>query len=98
MATNRLMAIAWPAFMAAGVLELFVFAFADPMELSWGGEPLGWSRQAVYTVSFFVFWAITLAACAFTTLLRMSPAEVNACPFVPSQRPESCPGARAPLR
>jgi hypothetical protein len=89
---QRWMWILWPAFLSACLLELVVFAVADPMELQWSGQVLGWSRPTVYTVSFFVFWAITATACALTTLLRMSPAEVNACPFVPAERPEGCPG------
>jgi len=46
----------------------------------------------VYTAAFFVFWTISFSACVFTTLLRMSPAEVNECPFTPDERPEGCPG------
>lgn len=95
---QRLMAIAWPAFMAACLLEVVVFAFADPADLQWGGEPLGLARQAVYTIGFFIFWAVSMAACAFTTLLGMTPAEVNACPFEPGERPEGCPGMGSPLR
>lgn len=89
---SRLMWILWPAFMAACALELVVFAVADPMDLHWGTHALGWSRQGVYTVAFFAFWAICAAACALTTVLRMSPAEVNECPFEPAERPEGCPG------
>lgn len=95
---QRLMAMVWPAFMAACLLEALVFAVADPMDLSWAGEPLGWSRQAVYTGAFFAFWLVTLSACAVTTLLGMTREEVNACPFAPSARPEGCPGTTAPLR
>lgn len=84
--------LAWPAFMAACVLELLVFALVDPMDLHAGGAPLGWSRQGVYTIAFLAFWAISFAACLFTTLLRMTPAEVNECPFSPGERPEGCPG------
>jgi hypothetical protein len=90
--TQRLIGVAWPAFMAACLLELVVFAFADPLELHWAGQPLGWSRQGVYTVAFFAFWAISFTACAFTTLLRMTPTEVNECPFAPGERPDGCPG------
>lgn len=89
-----LLAVAWPAFMAACALELVVFAFADPMDLHWAGERLAWSRQGVYTLAFFVFWMVSAAACAFTTLLRLTPGEVNDCPFDPSQRPEGCPAVR----
>ena len=92
MAPQKLMWIAWPAFMAACVLELLVFAVADPMDLHWNGHALGWSRQGVYTVAFFVFWLVSSAACALTTLLRMTPAEINECPFDPARRPDGCPG------
>lgn len=78
MAAKRLMWIAWPAFLAACALELAVFAVADPMELQWAGQALGWSRQGAYTAAFFVFWLISAAACALTTVLCMSAAEVNA--------------------
>ena len=54
---ERVLSVLWPAFVMAGVLETVVFAMVDPETLTWfGGEPLAWSRQAVYTVSFFVFW------------------------------------------
>jgi hypothetical protein len=92
--THRIIGILWPAFMAACLLEVLVFAVADPLDLHWGGEPLGWSRQAIYTAGFFSFWAISLAACASTTLLRMTPAEINECPFAPEARPEGCPGRK----
>jgi hypothetical protein len=74
---NRLFWIAWPAFLAACVLELLVFAFVDPSELHWAGDTLHWSRQAVYTVAFFGFWGVSVGACALTALLRLEPAEVN---------------------
>ncbi|AMO25611.1 hypothetical protein UC35_20365 [Ramlibacter tataouinensis] len=90
---QRLGWVAWPAFLAACMLELIVFAVADPLELQWGGGPLGWSRRSVYTVSFFVFWVVSLGPCALAILLHMRPAEVNECPFDPSQRPEGCPGS-----
>jgi hypothetical protein len=74
----RLLWIAWPAFLAACALELLVFALVDPAELAWAGEPLRWSRQAVHTAAFFAFWAISLAACALATLLRVAPQDLNA--------------------
>ena len=47
------------------------------MELQWSGHALGWSRQAVYTAAFFVFWAVSAGACMLTALLRLAPAETN---------------------
>lgn len=90
---NRLMWIAWPAFLAACVLELLVFAVVDPTELAWSGSALGWSRQATYAVAFFAFWLVTAGACFMTTLLRKSAAELNACPFLPEERPQGCPAS-----
>ena len=87
---QRWMWIAWPAFLVAGVLEMVVFALVDPSELHWQGRPLGWSNQAIYTVSFFFFWGATVASSALTTLLAMSPFEVNRCPVPPDQRPADC--------
>lgn len=65
----RILGIAWPAFVAASALEMLVFALVDPQDLHWGGQALAVSRQTVYTVSFFAFWAIVAAACATATLL-----------------------------
>ncbi len=77
MTQQRLMWILWPAFLAAGVSEILVFALVDPHELHWGGQPLGWSREAVYTVAFFVFWGISTISNGLTALLAMPASEVN---------------------
>lgn len=91
MLQQRLMWIAWPAFLVAGVLEVLVFAMVDPQDLQWFGQPLDLSRQAVYTVAFFVFWGITMVSSTLTTLLAMSPFEVNRCPLPATDRPDGCP-------
>ena len=89
--TQRLMWIAWPAFLVAGALEVLVFAMVDPQDLHWFGQPLALSRLEVYTLAFFAFWVLTMASGALTTLLAMSPFELNRCP-VPDQqdRPDDC--------
>lgn len=74
---QRLMWIAWPAFLVAAVLEMVVFALVDPSDLHWFGAPLPFSREAVYTMAFFGFWGATMVSSALTTLLAMSPFEVN---------------------
>jgi hypothetical protein len=74
---QRLMWIAWPSFLMAGVMEMLVFAMVDPQDLHWFGHALEMSRQGVYTLSFFVFWFIIGLSCALTALLAMPPAEVN---------------------
>lgn len=90
MSSQRIMWIAWPAFMVACVLEFLVFALVDPQDLHWFGQPVGLSRQGVYTVAFFVFWGITMVSSGLTTLLAKSPFEVNRCPMPVGDRPEGC--------
>ena len=87
---QRLMWIAWPAFLVAAVLEMVVFALVDPSELHWLGHPLNLSREAVYTLTFFLFWIATMISGALTSLLAMSPFEVNRCPVPEDERPSSC--------
>ena len=91
MKTKKLMWIAWPAFLVAGVLEMLVFAMVDPQDLHWFGQPVELSRQGVYTVAFFLFWGITMLSSGLTTLLAISPFEVNQCPRPEGERPEGCP-------
>ena len=91
MLAQRLMWIAWPAFLLAGVIEMLVFALVDPQDLQWFGHPLALSREGVYTLAFFAFWLLSMASSALTTLLSMSPFEVNRCPLPIDGRPEGCP-------
>lgn len=91
MLKKRLMWILWPAFLMAGVLEMLVFAVVDPQDLHWLGNPMELSRQSIYALAFFAFWGITTVASGLTTLLAMSPFEVNRCPLPPDGRPDGCP-------
>jgi uncharacterized membrane protein YcfT len=70
------MAVAWSSFLMAGVLEALVFAVVDPHELRWfGAAPVDWPVQAVYTVSFLIFWGVTALAGSLTLLLASLPDE-----------------------
>lgn len=90
MKAKRWMWIIWPAFLMAAVLEMLVFAFVDPSEMHWHGQSLMLSREAIYTLTFFAFWGATVFSSALTTLLSMSPFEVNRCPVPVDQRPSVC--------
>lgn len=75
MRSRYLMGVGWPAFLAACVLELVVFAVVDPADLHWlRADGHAWSRSSVYTLAFVVFWAITLAAGALTAALVLPAA------------------------
>ncbi|HCL87123.1 hypothetical protein [Pulveribacter sp.] len=90
MLMQRMMWIAWPAFLMAGVMEMVVFAFVDPGTLYWFDQPLQVSREGIYTLAFFAFWAIIMASSALTTLLALSPFEMNRCPVPTDERPLDC--------
>lgn len=49
------MAIAWPGFLVACLLEVLVFALVDPQDVRWLGHQLLSSREAVYTWTFLYF-------------------------------------------
>ena len=74
---QKWMWIAWPSFLMAGVLELLVFAVVDPQDMNWFGQPFEISRQAVYTLSFFVFWLVISIAGSLTVILSLPANEVN---------------------
>ena len=75
--SRTLIWVLWPGFLLSCVIELLVFGLVDPGELHWAGEALPLSRQAVYTVAFFVFWALATATCALTVLLAVPAGELN---------------------
>lgn len=76
--TRRLAAVAWPAFLMAGVLEMLVFSLVDPGDLHWlGGASVEIDRKAVYTVAFFVFWVVVGLGSALTQLILVEPNVLN---------------------
>jgi hypothetical protein len=58
--------------------------------VQWFGHPLALSRQAVYSLSFFAFWFLSMVSSGLTTLLSASPFEINRCPVAVDQRPAEC--------
>ena len=80
MRIQRLLGLLWPAFIAACVLQLMVFALVDPLDILWAGAPIGWSRPGVYTAAFFAFWTICAASSAITALLSLPGADINRLP------------------
>lgn len=77
MPNRSLMLILWPAFLAAGVLEIMVFAVLDPHALTLLGEQVNWSREAIYSISFLIFWAVFAGCSAVTLVLARTPGDVN---------------------
>jgi hypothetical protein len=74
---KRLIWILWPSFIVGGIAESVFFTLIDPQELYLFGEPVHWSKTAVYSVGFFMFWGIAAASSAFTCFLQRSARDIN---------------------
>ncbi|MFA7280227.1 MAG: hypothetical protein WC100_09025 [Sterolibacterium sp.] len=81
---RQLIWILWPSFVVAGFAEVVFFTLVDPQELYLFGEPVHWSRTAIYSSGFFAFWAICAASSLFTVFIQRSPDQVNRCDIAAS--------------
>jgi len=91
MIRDKLIWILWPSFIVAGVAEVVFFTAFDPQEFVFLGEPVAWSHTAMYSIGFFVFWALTGATSALTCFFQQTSAEINRCPLDSADRPMGCP-------
>ena len=64
----KLMWSLWPAFLGACALELLFFGAIDPHSLSLFGYQEAMQPEWIYTLCFFIFWAICFAS-SFGALL-----------------------------
>ena len=75
---QRLGAILWPSFFAAGVATMVFFAFVDPLalrDITMSQLPL--TRELGYTIGFFMFWLATASASLFTWILLRPATHFN---------------------
>jgi hypothetical protein len=57
---------------------MVVFALVDPQDLRWfDGDALDLSPRAVYTLAFFLFWAVIAIGGALALLLCSSADDIN---------------------
>ncbi len=79
--TQRLGAILWPSFFAAGVATAVFFSFIDPLALRDITFPqLAISRMTGYGIGFFMFWLATASSSLFTWYLLRPASRINARP------------------
>ena len=74
---RRVAWVVWPAFLVAGVAEAVFFTVFDPFDLHFFGAPLELSREAIYTLGFFGFWGMGIAASALTLFFEHPPGDAN---------------------
>ena len=75
---QRIGAILWPSFFAAGVCTMVFFAFVDPLalrDLTFPSLPL--TRELGYSVGFFMLWLATASSSLFTWWLLRPASRFN---------------------
>ncbi|MEN1929502.1 hypothetical protein WCE37_10970 [Luteimonas sp. MJ250] len=75
---QRVGAILWPSFFAAGVATMVFFAFVDPLvlrDITFPGVEI--SRSLGYSIAFFMFWVATAASSLFTWILLRPASRFN---------------------
>ena len=70
-------AVLWPAFLGAALADAVLFTLIDPETIMLFGVHSGVSRPSAYTVGFFVFWFIMIAASVTTLWLRGDDVEAG---------------------
>ena len=76
---QRVGAILWPSFFAAGVATMVFFAFVDPLQLRDMTFPaVELTRSMGYSLGFFMFWLATAASSLFTWVLLRPASRFNA--------------------
>jgi hypothetical protein len=73
-----MMQVLWPSFLMAAVAVGVFFSMIDPQELVVVGLHLADSREAAYTVGFFLFWILFAASSGLTWLLANAPRVASA--------------------
>ncbi|MDH5822230.1 hypothetical protein QFW77_04405 [Luteimonas sp. RD2P54] len=75
---QKLGAILWPSFFAAGVATMVFFAFVDPLllrDMTFPSLPM--ARGLGYTLGFFTFWVATASSSLFTWWLLRPASRFN---------------------
>lgn len=71
-------AVLWPTFLGAALADAALFTLIDPATIMLFGVHPTVSRPAAYTVGFFVFWVIIIAASVTTLWLHANDAGTGA--------------------
>jgi hypothetical protein len=66
---KKMMWVLWPSFIAASIGVGIMFTLIDPMELVVLGDRVHASRTTIYSLGFFVLWAIAAMASAMSCFL-----------------------------
>lgn len=74
---QKLVAVLWPSFLAAGVATVLFFTAFDPHALGMALGVGSVDRLGAYTIGFFCFWILTASSSAFTCYFQKPCDQVN---------------------
>ena len=63
---QKIIAVLWPSFLAAGASMIVLFIIFSPDELVPELRAAGVGNMTIYSVSFLYLWATTLVACGLS--------------------------------
>ena len=75
--SRHLLWILWPAFLAAGMGLMLIFAMFDPSELVLFGNVVALDRPTTYTIGFFLLWLLAALSSGLTLWLSRSGHGIN---------------------
>jgi hypothetical protein len=74
---QRVSAVLWPSFIAAGIANSLFFTFFEPQVLLYAGGYPEMSNTGVYSVGFFLFWLLTSVSSGMTSYFVKPCDDVN---------------------
>jgi hypothetical protein len=74
---QRISAVLWPSFIAAGIANSFFFTFFEPLDLLHAIGYPDLSDTAVYSIGFFLFWLLTSISSSMTYYFMKPCCDVN---------------------
>lgn len=67
---QRIVSIAWPSFLVAGLATILFFTLFDPHDFLTNTRFADTSRLGAYTIGFFCFWTLSLSSSMLTCYFR----------------------------
>ena len=74
---QKIVSVAWPSFLVAGVATVLFFTSFDPREFLAPTRFAGLSRLGAYSIGFFLFWLVGFASSALTCYFRRTCDDCN---------------------
>jgi hypothetical protein len=75
--TQKIISVAWPSFVTAGIATILVTTLFDPVMVAHCMNYPAVTRTGAYSTTFFSFWLLTSTSCALTCYFRKPCSEIK---------------------